>query len=128
MSPAGWTDFLEERFGRWSVPHLVRGLVAMNAASWLLNLASPGFLAILKLEPTLILQGEWWRALTFIFVPPASAHPLFFFIFLWFLWSIGESLDPLEDLVEANRLTSAVACCDVNMVSHPRCLVHVATL
>ena len=76
MSPAGWTDFLEERFGRWSVPHLVRGLVAMNAASWLLNLASPGFLAILKLEPTLILQGEWWRALTFIFVPPASAHPI----------------------------------------------------
>ena len=93
MSPAGWTDFLEERFGRWSVPHLVRGLVAMNAASWLLNLASPGFLAILKLEPTLILQGEWWRAFTFIFVPPASAHPIFFFIFLWFLWSIGEALE-----------------------------------
>jgi len=93
MSPAGWTDFLEQRFGRWSVPHLVRGLVAMNAASWLLNLASPGFLAILKLEPALIHQGEFWRVLTFIFVPPSSAHPIFFFIFLWFLWSIGEALE-----------------------------------
>ena len=93
MSPAGWTDFLEQHLGRWSVPHLVRGLVAMNAASWLLNLASPGFLSILKLEPALILQGEWWRALTFIFVPPTSAHPIFFFIFLWFLWSIGEALE-----------------------------------
>ena len=93
MSPAGWTDFLEQYFGRWSVPHLARGLVAMNAASWLLNLASPGFLSILKLEPTLVLQGEFWRVITFIFVPPSSAHPIFFFIFLWFLWSIGEALE-----------------------------------
>lgn len=93
MSPAGWTDLLEQHLGRWSVPHLVRGLVAMNAASWLLNLASPGFLSILKLEPGLVLQGEFWRVLTFIFVPPSSAHPIFFLIFLWFLWSIGEALE-----------------------------------
>ena len=93
MSPAGWTDFLEQHLGRWSVPHLARGLVAMNAASWLLNLASPGFLAILKLDPALVLQGEFWRVITFIFVPPSSAHPIFFFLFLWFLWSIGEALE-----------------------------------
>jgi len=93
MSPAGWTDFLEQHLGRWSVPHLARGLVAMNAASWLLNLASPGFLSMLKLEPALVLQGEFWRVFTFVFVPPSSAHPIFFFIFLWFLWSIGEALE-----------------------------------
>ena len=75
MSPAGWTDFLEQHLGRWSVPHLARGLVAMNAASWLLNLASPGFLSMLKLEPALVLQGEFWRVFTFVFVPPSSAHP-----------------------------------------------------
>ena len=28
MSPAGWTDFLEQHLGRWSFPHLARGLVA----------------------------------------------------------------------------------------------------
>ena len=93
MSPAGWTDFLERHFGRWSFPHLARGLVAMNAASWLLNLASPGFLSTLKLDPALVLQGEFWRVVTFIFVPPSSFHPVFFFLFLWFLWSIGEALE-----------------------------------
>lgn len=93
MSPAGWTDFLEQHLGRWSFPHLARGLVAMNAASWLLNLASPGFLSMLKLDPALVLQGEFWRVFTFVFVPPSSAHPIFFFIFLWFLWSIGEALE-----------------------------------
>jgi hypothetical protein len=65
----------------------------MNAASWLLNLASPGFLSMLKLEPALVLQGEFWRVFTFVFVPPSSAHPIFFFIVLWLLWSIGEALE-----------------------------------
>jgi len=67
MSPAGWTDNLEHYLGRWAVPYLTRGLVAMNAGAWLLNLASPGFSSILKLEPALILQGEYWRLLTTLF-------------------------------------------------------------
>ena len=93
MSPAGWTDNLEHYLGRWAVPYLTRGLVAMNAGAWLLNLASPGFSSNLKLEPALILQGEYWRLLTFLFVPPSSAHPIFLLLFLWFLWSIGDALE-----------------------------------
>jgi len=93
MSPAGWTDTLEHHFGRWAVPYLTRGLVAMNAGAWLLNLASPGFTSILKLEPSLVAQGEFWRLITFLFVPPSSAHPIFLLLFLWFLWSIGDALE-----------------------------------
>ena len=89
MSPAGWTDTLEHHLGRWAVPYLTRGLVAMNAGAWLLNLASPGFTSILKLDPALVAQGEFWRLITFLFVPPSSAHP----IFLLFLWSIGDALE-----------------------------------
>jgi len=93
MSPAGWTDTLEHHLGRWAVPYLTRGLVAMNAGAWLLNLASPGFTSILKLEPSLVVQGEFWRLITFLFVPPSSAHPIFLLLFLWFLWSIGDALE-----------------------------------
>jgi membrane associated rhomboid family serine protease len=93
MSPARWTDVLEDHFGRWAVPYLTRGLVAMNAGAWLLNLASPGFTSILKLDPNLIRQGEFWRLITFLFVPPNSAHPIFLLLFLWFLWSIGDALE-----------------------------------
>jgi len=93
MSPAGWTNTLEHHFGRWAVPYLTRGLVAMNAGAWLLNLASPGFTSILKLEPSLVAQGEFWRLITFLFVPPSSAHPIFLLLFLWFLWSIGDALE-----------------------------------
>jgi membrane associated rhomboid family serine protease len=75
------------------VPYLTRGLVAMNAGAWLLNLASPGFTSILKLEPSLVAQGEFWRLITFLFVPPSSAHPIFLLLFLWFLWSIGDALE-----------------------------------
>ena len=93
MSPAGWTDTLEHHLGRWAVPYLTRGLVAMNAGTWLLNLASPGFTSILKLDPALVAQGEFWRLITFLFVPPSSAHPIFLLLFLWFLWSIGDALE-----------------------------------
>lgn len=93
MSPAGWTDTLEHYLGRWAVPYLTRGLVAMNAGAWLLNLASPGFTSILKLDPALVSQGEFWRLITFLFVPPSSAHPIFLLLFLWFLWSIGDALE-----------------------------------
>jgi membrane associated rhomboid family serine protease len=93
MSPARWTDSVEPLLGRWAVPYLTRGLVGMNAGAWLLNLASPGFTSILKLDPTLIEQGEYWRLITFLFVPTTSAHPIFLLLFLWFLWSIGDALE-----------------------------------
>ena len=93
MSPARWTDSVEPLLGRWAVPDLTRGLVGMNAGAWLLNLASPGFTSILKLDPTLIEQGEYWRLITFLFVPSTSAHPIFLLLFLWFLWSIGDALE-----------------------------------
>ena len=93
MSPARWTDSVEPLLGRWAVPYLTRGLVAMNAGAWLLNFASPGFTSILKLDPTLIEQGEYWRLITFLFVPSTSAHPIFLLLFLWFLWSIGDALE-----------------------------------
>ena len=93
MSPARWTDSLEDVLGRWAVPYLTRGLVALNAGAWLLNLASPGFTSILKLDPSLVAQGEYWRLITFLFVPSNSAHPIFLLLFLWFLWSIGDALE-----------------------------------
>ena len=93
MSPARWTDSVEPLLGSWAVPYLTRGLVAMNAGAWLLNFASPGFTSILKLDPTLIEQGEYWRLITFLFVPSTSAHPIFLLLFLWFLWSIGDALE-----------------------------------
>ena len=93
MSPARWTDSLEDLLGRWSVPYLTRGLVALNAGAWLLNLASPGFTSILKLDPSLVAQGEYWRLITFLFVPSNLAHPIFLLLFLWFLWSIGDALE-----------------------------------
>jgi len=58
MSPARWTDSLENLFGPWAVPYLTRGLVVLIAGAWLLNLASPGFTSILKLNPDLVSQGE----------------------------------------------------------------------
>ena len=41
----------------------------------------------------MVAQGEYWRLITFLFVPSNSAHPIFLLLFLWFLWSIGDALE-----------------------------------
>ena len=87
MSPARWTDSCENFLGRWAIPYLTRGLVALNAGAWLLNLASPGFTSILKLDPAQIEQGEYWRLVDLSFrtlqlCPPylSSAFSLVFMV------------------------------------------------
>ncbi|HPK35473.1 MAG TPA: hypothetical protein PKX70_06615 [Oscillospiraceae bacterium] len=47
---------------------------------------------LIEFNRTLILQGQVWRVLTFVFVPP-SAGILFIFFVLYFYWMIGNSLE-----------------------------------
>ena len=39
-----------------------------------------------------------------------------------------KALNPLEHFIKANGLSSATACCDVNVICHRQCLLHAATL
>ncbi|MGF1678514.1 MAG: hypothetical protein ACFCUX_04895 [Candidatus Methylacidiphilales bacterium] len=96
MEPPEWTDRLERRMGDWAIPHVVRGLVLLNALAYLMELGSPGFTRALHLEPGLILAGEFWRAVTFLFVPSSGTGmfgPLFLLIFFLFLWFVGDALE-----------------------------------
>ena len=83
---------LERRLERWAIPDLTRILVAGQV---LLYVA--GFLGVPVLErgafiPELALAGEWWRFLTFVFIPPL-ANPLFAF-FAWYLFYLmGSALE-----------------------------------
>ena len=67
---APWVDNAERRLGFIALPNLAFFLAGMNALCALLAFIKPEFPQRLTLEPWLILQGQAWRALTFIFVPP----------------------------------------------------------
>ena len=82
-------DRLERRFGRFAVPNLAL-LIAMGhglvlVMSWL-NASQPGSADVLqdwRLQGSEVLAGEWWRLLTFLFVPPGSDILFLFALYLF---------------------------------------------
>jgi hypothetical protein len=83
---------LENRYGH----HAIRGLVAILAwfqvAVWVLMQLRPGFAGMLNLDRGLVLDGEVWRLLTWVFIPGTSSPILLLFaVMLMVLFS--EALD-----------------------------------
>ena len=83
---------LERRFGRFAIHNLTWYLVGLTAAVFVLNLARPGFLEMLLLDPHLVFRGEAWRLITFVFIPP-EASPIWILFALYFMWLFGTALE-----------------------------------
>jgi hypothetical protein len=75
-------DKFERRFGFLAIPGLAIFLAGMHAVVGILTQIKPEMPLQLTLEPNLILMGQVWRAVTFIFVPPAFGP---FGLFIWVL-------------------------------------------
>src|SRR5438105_2228534 len=85
-------DKLERRFGFLGIPGLIRIVIGFTALVYVLVYLNQGFESFLTLNPALILRGQVWRLVTYIFLPQASS-PLWVLLALWFLWFIGEGLE-----------------------------------
>ncbi len=84
-------DKLERRIGFLGVPGLPRILVGFTALVFALVFLNPGFASFLDLDPVRIRHGEFWRLLTYIFLPNTTG--IWVILVLWFLWWIGEGLE-----------------------------------
>ncbi|HYQ48190.1 MAG TPA: hypothetical protein VEP69_03915 [Thermodesulfovibrionales bacterium] len=87
-------DRLERRFGRYAIRQLIVYIVGINGLVYLLRYGMPQSDAIskLRLDPQLILQGELWRLLSWIFIPPSASLVWIFFI-LYFTYMVGIGLE-----------------------------------
>lgn len=92
MRERAWLDRLERAFGDWALPDPAVYLVGMNAAVWVLGLVKPEFPLRLALDPGLILSGEVWRLVTFLFIPPAVS-PLWMVLWLLMFYSFAQALE-----------------------------------
>ncbi len=90
-------DRLERKLGRFAIPHLTLLLVAGQTGSYFLSRARPAFIAQLVLIPDLVLRGEVWRLVTFLFMPPGGGGGtlglIMVLIALYVFYFIGSTLE-----------------------------------
>lgn len=75
-----------------AIPHLALYLVIGQVLVFGLGMVRPGIAAGLPLIPELVLQGEWWRPFSFVFIP-YSGSVLWNFFSWMVLYFIGTSLE-----------------------------------
>ena len=85
---------LERTLGRYAIKQLIVYIVGINALIYVMRIGIPQSNAIGKLwlDPQLIMQGEVWRLITWIFIPP-SASMLWIFFILYFYYMVGIGLE-----------------------------------
>ena len=82
-----------ERTTRWlTIPNVTLPLIALQSLAWLLMQARPEIIAKLVLHRASMLDGEWWRLITFVFLPP-NTNVLFLFFALYFFYLMGTALE-----------------------------------
>jgi hypothetical protein len=83
---------LERKFSWIAIENLPLYIVAASSLVFVFELLNPGFSNLLILDPARVLEGEVWRLLTFLFVPPPM-HPLFMFFWLYLVYAFGMALE-----------------------------------
>ncbi len=92
-------DKLQRRIGFIAIPNLIRIVVGFTALVCVLAFVDPQFLTVLNLDVEAIKRGQFWRLITYLFVPTspvrpgAMLSPLWAVMALWFLWFIGDGLE-----------------------------------
>ena len=89
-----WLDKLERKYGHLAIKNLMGYVVGLTASVFLLTLfdRSGIFLYRLILLPSRVLQGEVWRLITYIFIPPTQS-PIFIIFVLYFYYMVGSGLE-----------------------------------
>lgn len=87
-----WLDNLERDYGRYIPAHLTYFLLGGQLFTYLLVYANPSLVSLFALRGDWVLDGDWWRLVTFLFMPFADS-PLFL-IFVWFMYyTFGTTLE-----------------------------------
>ncbi len=89
-----WLNKLERRLGRHYIPNLMKWLCLAMLGVFVLEYLPLQRSAwyLLYFDRDLILQGQVWRLITFIFLPPTGSI-LFILLSLYFYYFLGTSLE-----------------------------------
>ena len=83
---------LERQFGKYAVPNVTLILIAAQVVVYVMTFTRRELLNGMYLVPNLVLQGQVWRLISFLLVPPVN-HPIFAFFFWYLFYLMGNSLE-----------------------------------
>lgn len=87
-----WFYKLENKYYKYSIKNLMLYIVTLTFATYLVSTFNPSIIDNFMLIPNLVLKGQIWRLITFLFIPPTFS-PLWLIITLYFYYMIGTSLE-----------------------------------
>lgn len=88
-----WIDKLERKIGKFCIKNLMMYIVALNGfVFFLVSFVNGNLINKLVLVPELVLKGEIWRLVTYIFLPPTYSFIFIIFV-LHFYYLVGMSLE-----------------------------------
>lgn len=107
---------LERKYGKFAIPNLTFLLIAGFIVGYLIMLMAPEALGILALDPSKVMQGQVYRLLTWVLIPPSDLN-IFVFIMLIFYFSIGRTLEnTLGDFQYTVYIISGIVFTDIGMM------------
>ncbi|MCI8282829.1 MAG: rhomboid family intramembrane serine protease [Lachnospiraceae bacterium] len=83
---------LERKLGRYAISNLTLYIIGTYILGYLLQFFAGNLIEFFYLDPYLILHGQVWRLVTWLFVPPWQ-FSILILITLWFYYSIGNTLE-----------------------------------
>ncbi|MBI5760646.1 MAG: hypothetical protein HZA46_19180 [Planctomycetales bacterium] len=86
-----WLDNLDRRFGRYAIPNITLLIVMGQALTWVLSSSRPNVLQAFFLLTDDVRNGEVWRLVSFLFIPPGTGILTLFGIYLFYL--MGSALE-----------------------------------
>jgi membrane protein implicated in regulation of membrane protease activity len=85
-------DNLERKYQRYAIHNATLYIILGQVLFFVFQLSGRFILERVLLIPELVLMGEWWRLITFLFIPPLT-NPIFAF-FAWYLFYLmGNALE-----------------------------------
>ena len=76
----GFLNKMERKFGKYAIQNLTFWLIGAWVLGFIIQITMPDVLQLLLLEPRMILQGQVWRIVSWLLIPP-PVNILFLILF-----------------------------------------------
>jgi hypothetical protein len=85
-------DDLDRKLRRYAIHNVTLYIILGQVLFFVFKLSGRFILERVELIPDLVLMGEWWRLVTFLFIPPLT-NPIFAFFAWYMFYLMGTALE-----------------------------------